>query len=398
MTMIQVKFSTESSTLRESVKEALLYSFPALLVCLVLDFVGGSVLGKYFNVISQTFPMLLVIIPGLMDLRGNVFGAMASRFTTMLHLGKIQNIFDKEVTTNISIAMLGTKVPLLLLWFMGLFKVGNLRQAIIVLFIVITSAILIAVVLGYTAAMITVLPYKRGIDPDMIAAPVITSVSDLITIPSLVYLTLLYERHKWEFYLFSLVMFALLLVLIFNSRFQNEHRRVFSEIVFILTLLALIEGIAGGILEEYSKVIGAVVITAVMYPSLLDSLGNFGAIMAAKSSTKLHLGGMEEIKSLSTIYDIAALLSISPIEGVFTNVFALFIVVHVIHKSASLIPAFLITYPLMVLIALILGLLTAIVAYKLSLDPDNVAIPTVTTLTDVIGTVYVVILAKILLN
>ncbi len=148
--MLPVEVSVGTRDWRERLKQTFLVTFPALLLCLVLDFIGGGVLGKHFSMIATSYPPLLLVIlpPGLSDLRGNVFGAMASRMTTALHLGKIRGILDKEVTTNISMAIGSSTIPLLVLWVAGAIKLGFSSSSLVVLLIVIASILIIGLLLA----------------------------------------------------------------------------------------------------------------------------------------------------------------------------------------------------------------------------------------------------------
>lgn len=58
-----------SEEFREFIREVMLASFPALLLCLLLDFFAGAFLGKFFDKIMNEYPIILVILPGLMGLR-----------------------------------------------------------------------------------------------------------------------------------------------------------------------------------------------------------------------------------------------------------------------------------------------------------------------------------------
>ena len=63
-------FSEHDSVIKES--------FIALLICALGDLFAGIVLGK-MTFFLETFPGLLVIIPGAIGMRGNIFGSFASR-------------------------------------------------------------------------------------------------------------------------------------------------------------------------------------------------------------------------------------------------------------------------------------------------------------------------------
>lgn len=389
MTVVKSAMGT-SRTLRGKLRDAFLLSFPALFLCLIFDFVGGAVLGKNWDTIMSYFPILVFIMPGLMDLRGNIFSALASRFTTKLNLGLIENVRDSEVTTQIVMAILSSKIPLIVLWVVGLFLVHNLVQDAIVLLMVVASAIFIGVLLGYGTALITIIPFKKGYDPDLIAAPLISSLADLITMPTMVYFALLYLHHEGAFYVLSFTMLAILIALAFKAKFQKEHKRAFGELAAIIGAMALIETVTGGLLVKYEKIINAVIIVSVMWPSVNDSMGNFGSIIAAKVSTKIHLEGVEAVKSRETLYDFISLLILAPIIGYLTNLISMWVVVHYIHRPARILWNFVLGFPFVILVAMLIGLVVAILADKYNWDPDNVAIPVVTTLSDVIGTMFLV--------
>lgn len=62
------------------IKESLI----ALLICAIGDLCAGIILGK-MTFFLEAFPGLLVIIPGAIGMRGNIFGSFASRLSTNLH-------------------------------------------------------------------------------------------------------------------------------------------------------------------------------------------------------------------------------------------------------------------------------------------------------------------------
>ena len=397
MRMLPVEVTVGTRGWRERLKQTFLVTFPALLLCLALDFVGGGVLGKNFKMIATSYPLLLIILPGLSDLRGNVFGAMASRMTTALHLGRIRGVLDREVTTNISMAIGSSKIPLIVLWVAGVLKLGLSHSAWVVLLIIIASALVIGLLLGYSTAFITIFPYRWGADPDMIAAPLITSVADVITIPTLVYLIFFYEDYTVTFYLFTAAMLAVFILMIVKSDYGREHRRAFKEVSSVLTILALVEIFSGSTLESYSGVISKAIILSVMYPSILDSVGNFASIAAATTSTRLNLSGKEALMRREFYLDVGALLLLTPIIGFLTN----YIAVHVtslIGYSGAIIWPFILGYPILVFVNISIGVIVAYFSHRFNIDPDNVAIPAVTTISDVMGTVFVVILAKMLVG
>ena len=74
----------------------------ALLICAVGDLIAGIILGK-MTFFLETFPGLLVIIPGAIGMRGNIFGSFASRLSTNLHIGIISPKFELSDELNYNI-------------------------------------------------------------------------------------------------------------------------------------------------------------------------------------------------------------------------------------------------------------------------------------------------------
>lgn len=291
---MNLKIKLEKFINSELVRNAFLVSFPALLFCILLDFFAGAFLGKFFSLIRRNYPIILVMLPGLMGMRGNIFGAMASRLSTLLYLGEIEpKLMDRTVLKNVFLSIMLSLVPMTMLWIIGAIKVRELEVAIAVLLIVFVSTIYTSFLLGSATALATILPYKKGADPDAIAAPVITSIADLVTIPLLVGFILLYS-NRMAFMGVGLVSLAILVFLKLNSKLEKSDIKTFRELLSILIALALFSSIAGTILESYSKLIEKVAILSIMYPMILDTTGNLGAIIGAKTSTKLHLEGIEK--------------------------------------------------------------------------------------------------------
>ena len=372
-------------------KEIILASFPALFLCLLLDFFAGAFLGKFFKKIMIEYPIILVILPGLMGLRGNIYGSLASRFTTMLHLGEMNpTLKDKNVVKNIFISILLSLLPVTILWLVGVIKVREVGIAVAVFLIVITSTIFTSLLLGYSTALATIIPFKKGVDPDAVAAPIVTSIADLITIPLLVGFMFLYEDTPKTFYF--LLVLAIILSLIVGKGFKigEQERKVFVEVLSIVGVLAFISSISGTLLESYSDIIHASIIFSVMYPAILDSTGNLGSVIGAKTSTRIHLGEIEKLFNKTTVIEISLYTILAAILGVLANLIAIGVVKLTLHTHIGFVKPFLLLYPLLAFGVMWMAYFLAITFDRLGLDPDNATVPTITTLADIFSTLFTV--------
>ena len=372
-------------------KEIILASFPALFLCLLLDFFAGAFLGKFFKKIMIEYPIILVILPGLMGLRGNIYGSLASRFTTMLHLGEMNpTLKDKNVVKNIFISILLSLLPVTILWLVGVIKVREVGIAVAVFLIVITSTIFTSLLLGYSTALATIIPFKKGVDPDAVAAPIVTSIADLITIPLLVGFMFLYEDTPKTFYF--LLVLAIILSLIVGKGFKigKQERKIFVEVLSIVGVLAFISSISGTLLESYSDIIHASIIFSVMYPAILDSTGNLGSVVGAKTSTRIHLGEIEKLFNKTTVIEISLYTILAAILGILANLIAISVVKLTLHTHIGFVKPFLLLYPLLAFGVMWMAYFLAITFDRLGLDPDNATVPTITTLADIFSTLFTV--------
>ncbi len=371
------------------VKQLFLGTLPALLLCLLLDFVAGGVLGAYFEKIMNSYPILFVIIPGLMANRGNIFGAMASRLTTLLHLGEMEpRIGDENVPRNILLSMLLSLLPVLLLWVVGVIKLKVF--CLYVLAIVLVSMIFSNLVMGYSTALATILPFRRGIDPDTVAAPIVTSVGDIVTLPFLIFILLLFEELLPVFYLSMLLSFAIFILMLVKIKLRKEEKAIFKEVLEILLVTSLISAVSGSLLEHYSEAIYASILFSVIYPSISDSTGNFGSIVGAKTSTRIHLGEIEGIMDRETLVDIAMYTFTGFLIGFLINVIGAFVVRITLGRTAGIVWPFVALYPFLLLLTMITAYYLSRVFVRIGLDPDNGTVPMITTLADLMSMIFIV--------
>lgn len=377
------------------VKQLLVGTLPALLLCLLLDFVAGGVLGAYFEKIMSYYPVLFVIIPGLMANRGNIFGAMASRLTTLLHLGEMEPRFgDENVHRNIMLSMLLSLFPVFLLWAVRVIKLKTLYLS--VLAIVLVSTILSNLVMGYSTALATIVPFRKGVDPDTVAAPIVTSVGDIVTLPFLVFFLLLFEGMLPAFYLAMLLSAAIFILMIAKVKLRREDREIFKEVLEILLVTTLISAVSGGLLEHYSEAIYASILFGVVYPSIAGSTGNFGSIVGAKTSTRIHLGEVEGIMDRETMLDIAMYTSTGFLIGLLINIIGIFVVRVTLGRDAGIVWPFVVLYPLLLLTTMVVAYYLSRLFVRLGLDPDNGTVPMITTLADLMSMVFIVGIVHVL--
>jgi len=130
----------------------------------------------------------LISIPVINSVGGNIGSVLGARLASGLHVGYISlSMKDKEMHDNLFISLLIGFITYLILaiviYFIAVF--GNLVEDIALIefiaIIVFTGALLISTV-ALVSIFTAFLSFKRGLDPDDIVAPVVTTVGDVMGI------------------------------------------------------------------------------------------------------------------------------------------------------------------------------------------------------------------------
>ena len=158
--------------------------FPILVVLSVLEMGSGFVL----ETLEETYlgnPTLLVLVPVMIDMGGNLGAILSSRLSTRLHLGLLD--FDPRDTvlwTNILaiLALAGTIFTILgfVAYGVGHLITGEPMALWDLLVISVVSGMLLAVVAIVLSISATYVSYKQGLDPDDTTIPVVTNVCDIL--------------------------------------------------------------------------------------------------------------------------------------------------------------------------------------------------------------------------
>lgn len=161
-------------------------SIAVLAVSLIGGIFAGSVLGSEGMVASfERYPGLLLLLPAFLATRGNVYGALGARIASGLHQGLIDPEFDRDrrlVNAIIASFINGISISVFIgvLSWVILQLLGRESAALIELVaITLISGTLTAVVLIFGLLWLIFLGYQRGIDPDNLVGPIVTTFGDV---------------------------------------------------------------------------------------------------------------------------------------------------------------------------------------------------------------------------
>ncbi|UPV75580.1 magnesium transporter [Halorussus limi] len=154
-------------------------------------------------------------------------------------------------------------------------------------------------------------------------------------------------------------------------------------------------------------VLGSFETTLLTYPSLLTlvpvtigTAGNLGSILAARLSTAFHLGTLsfdpaDDQLAGNAVATVALALTIFPVVG--AGAWALSLALGNAQLALSTVVAVaLASGAALSLIAVAVTLVATYAAYRFELDPDDVVIPVVTNVCDVLGVVVLFAVVQVL--
>jgi len=362
----------------------------ALLLALIADSIAGYIMNRHIE-IFRLIPGLLMIVPALIDMRGNIYGAFVARLSSKLHLGEIKNLRDKKVKIGVkSVQSLAYSAAFVVGIFAGIFAFLSTEKLIYVLFIpaiILTTNFFTTSILSPLTAFIGIKSYQKGWNPDNVGVPLISSIGDLVTVLFIIAVGYIFLFIFHIPILIVGILSAILLYTLFTGKKvlkDDEGRKVYIQSMPILLLIAFLELITGGLWE--TNKIGIILL---ILPPTLETLGNIGSVYSSRLSSFIYLGFVEPSLVLRGKYIRKEIFSIFILSVIVYSLISIF----VFGISRSLKSIFMIWSSafLSIFLILIISYYLTIGSLRIKLDPDNVVVPVITTLADIIGTTSIIL-------
>lgn len=391
---------------KRSIKEGLI----ALFICACGDLIAGMILGQmtYF---LKAFPGLLVLIPGAIGMRGNIFASFGSRLSTNLHIGILTPEFkkSKNLTNNIYSSVVLTLILSLFLAIIAkcLCIVLNYNSISFMDFILISviAGLISNIIMLPITMFISLKSFENGWDPDNITTPIIAAFGDLFTLPAIIISIFILNMLNWS-YLIKYIVFIFLLIIIFISfinalRGENDLKNIVKQSTPVLFVCSILGVIAGGIFNSSLSTLLTNTSLLTLLPLFSGESGSLVSILGARISSGLHSGIIEPIlkPKKNTLYNFLLIIILSiiiyPIIGILSDFSSYLIgstgigIDKIIEISTS---SGFILIPIMMIIVFYVST----ISYRKGLDPDNIVIPITTSITDSISSLILIIISLIL--
>jgi mgtE-like transporter len=366
------------------------------------DVGAGVALGAITGTLAR-LPGLLVLLPAANSIRGSIFGAVSSRLGTAIHTGLFertrrregalyQNLYSATILTfSISLAMgvLAKCVAVAL----------HIRSITVIDLVVISvlGGVLSSAVVAALAVVLALAAHAYRWDLDSVGVPVITAIGDLVTIPAL-YVATFAIRIPYV----TNSVFAVMTLFTIGISLRGwwtrlpDARRAIRELMPVLIGTGCMSLLAGVVVE--SRVDKFITFPAflVLIPPLLSDTGALAATLSSRLASKLHLGAIEPRGFPQPL----ALLDTSIVLLFGIWVFGLVAVAaHFAARATGLrspglgtmLEVGVVAGLIATVVLVVLAYYVAVATFRIGLDPDNHGVPVVTSASDLLGVLALII-------
>ena len=369
----------------------------ALAIGVVAASAGGLVLATAEGTLAD-LPGLLLLVPGAIALRGNVFGAMGSRLGTAVHAGTFrlsarpdgvvgQNLLGAAALSLVLSAVLGLMARGTAIAF-GVTPTMTLADFVVVSTLggLLASVFVGAVTLGLATGSI-----RFDWDLDNVLAPLVSTLGDLATVPALVVAAGLADRSGLTDALGGSLGLVAVVVLVVAWRSPLvDVRRIVRQSLPVLVAAGVLDLIAGVTVERRLDDLLAAEAILVLLPAFLGTAGALGGILSSRLSTQFHLG-LDDATPLPTRSSLREFRSLALLA---LPVFACCAVIAQWASVATgqttpglgdLLAVVMIAGLVATVLVIVVAYYTTMAAYRFGLDPDTYGIPVVMSSLDLVG-------------
>ncbi|CAF0722974.1 unnamed protein product [Adineta ricciae] len=359
---------------------------------------------------------IYILVPALLGLKGNLEMTLASRLSTQANIGNMDKrselqrmIIGNVILTQLQAIVVGFLAALVSLA-MGWVPQGhfNIRHALVLCSSSVSTASIASLALGSIMILVVVVSHKCKINPDNIATPIAASLGDLTTLGILAgiggFLFKTIDNYAWLSIMITVVFLVLTPIWIVLSS-RNEYVKDVLIHGWSPVVAAMLISSAGGLILDFA--VQTLRGVAVFQPVMNGVGGNLVAVQASRLSTALHQQGKPgEFQDINQYHaskfcpnpykvfcankrssSTTRVLLFLAIPGHLTFVF---VISRLATDQTRLSILFVILYVIAALIqvAILLYIAQWMVKFvwRHERDPDNVCIPYLTAIGDLLGT------------
>ncbi|MHA1259591.1 MAG: magnesium transporter, partial [Candidatus Heimdallarchaeaceae archaeon] len=375
---------------------------------------GGLFAGRtavLLQKLQEQIVWVFLVYPLLLTVRGDINGILTAKLGSALHLGTIKPYWiknEKQFYQLIGSIFILTIYDSFLVGIIS-FVVSLFLPAISISFldvlIISTTTFTLGAILSMVLTFaITFLLFKRKGDPDVYIYPIMSSVNDIL-ITALFFL--ICSFYKIWFPLPNLILFVgipiLLIVTIVSFLVLFFWRKEFYvkenllQALPTVTITSVIAVCTGLVLSSFQVIIDNSPILLICFPAILSTVGSEGSVIANVTTTKLHLGVVHPSFSFFKSQDFTITFSGTLFAGILLNIIIGLIAIGLNPQPITFLGFWLFLIVLLLTNILAFSIIASItisaafLIYKFGLDPDNMVIPILASIADLVTTSFLVL-------
>lgn len=398
---------------QNSLRSILTQSLLVLLLSVIGESVTGFILTGMENKLAA-LPGLIILVPAITDLKGNVGAAFGERLSTMLHLGFVKPI------TKVSNAIKNNILASFTLTVSGAFLIGISAAAISNLLQIKTIGVIRLSMISTTAGIISsvlLLPlvfvfvftsFRHHIDPDNIIAPMLPVAGDIIAI-SAVFIGATLTMKLLPIKPVILVLFAAFpFVVGFAKKSKRRNNKLPKRYHYFpiikqslpILIFCFAIGITSGIfLQNARKIFLIYPALLALIPQVVAQGGSIGGIVGSRVSTTLYLGSAQPFKFSKEIRkNFTAGIIMGLVVALLVGIASLIIIYITKANAPPLTQIFLVAFLSLFILSTLMSVIAIFISFfsfKIGIDPSNVVIPVITSIGDITGIIVLLAMMKV---
>lgn len=169
-------------------KKIVRYGLPLLTLCVCIEIGVGQLLQYGESVLIRQLPIFLISIPVINGVGGNVGSILGAHLASGLHVGSITlDIQDKEmhevVLTAVFMGVCTYILIAIIIYLTGMINGLQMNMDFLpFIFVITATGCLLICVLSIISVITAFISFQRGIDPDDVVSPVVTTFGDTLGI------------------------------------------------------------------------------------------------------------------------------------------------------------------------------------------------------------------------
>ena len=355
---------------------------------------AGLMLASQLGIFSLS-PWVITLYPIVISAKGVGSGLLSGRLSTGLHLGTIHprffgntKSFYKLIEALIVLNLVTSVTICAISLVFGYLFWGITLADFPAILAVVVATMALGLLLAFLTIKVSFISFERGLDPDVVVYPVMSTVADIfITLCYIAVLNLFFigALGLWVTGLACLIPVFLVFYILSKNLHEVEFIKTLKESMVTMLLVAFMVNVTGTILLGISNFVAERVEIYTIYTALIGMIGNVGSVIGSTATTKLALGLLTP--SFSSMKNHAKNIFSAWAASIimFAVLAVLSLSIHSLFSFSSfysLISVVLVANVLAVAAIAILTYSVSILTFKRGLDPDNFVIPVESSLAD----------------